>query len=184
MLDLRKTVILCALFLGCACAGCSGDYDYVPSGGERVPDQTIEGFNAVETKNAVKKWELVAEKADIYQKANETFLTKPVIRFFDENEEVTYTITANEGLMNTKANDGSVKGSVVVVSKKDGSTLTTESLKWDSKAGKITSQDFVRQENESVIVTGYGLEIDPKTENAEIKNNVKVIKKAKKAVKK
>jgi len=180
----RRAVFPVLAVIAVMCAGCGTEYDWVPAGAEKVPDQTIRGFTAAESKGGVKKWELAAERADIYQKKNETFLIKPFIKYFDENEEVVYTITSSEGLMNTKTNDGSVKGNVVVVSKKDGSVLTTESLKWDSKIGKITSEDFVRQENDDVIITGCGLEICPDTEKAQIKENVKVVKKRKGAAKK
>jgi LPS export ABC transporter protein LptC len=70
-----------------------------------------------------------------------------------------------------------VRGDVVVTSEEEGTTLKTESLRWDANRKKIVTDDLVRQERTNTIITGQGLEADPDLEKVVIKKNVKVIRK-------
>ncbi len=170
----RAVILFLLIFL----QACSMEDSFTTDSRERIPDQTIHGFTVIELKSGRKEWELVAEKADIYRKKNETELYKPRMKFYNSEGEVTSTLTADEGTVNTKTNDVFMRGNVIVVSEEKKTTLTTESLRWDSKREKVLSDDFVRQEDEEMIVTGYGLEVDSKLGKITIKRNVKVDEKA------
>lgn len=162
------------LFLIVLMQACSPVDSLTSKNRERIPDQVIHGFTVTELKSGIKEWELISEKADIYQKKNTTELFEPRMKFYNNEGEVTSTMTADEGTVNNKTNDVSMRGNVIVFSEEKKTTLTTDSLRWDSKKEKVLSDDFVRQEDEKMIVTGYGLEVDSSLGKIIIKRDVKV----------
>lgn len=169
-------VFLLLLFL----QGCSPEDGVFDGRKKQIPDQTIHGFMVTEMKSGIKEWKLIAERADIYQRRNETELFKLRMKFYNNEEEVTSTLTADEGKVNNKTNDVIMKGNVIVISEEKKTKLTTESLRWDAGREKLLSDDFIRQEDEDVIVTGYGLEVDSRLGRVLIKKDVKVEQKVKK----
>lgn len=141
------------------------------------PDQAIENFTLTHTNQGEKEWELEADRAEIYKKEGKTIVQKLKIRFYDQGE-ITSILTAREGELRSPSGDMEVRGDVVVTSEREGITLKTESLKWDTQRKKIVTDDFVRQEKGDTIITGQGLESDPELEKIVIKKNVKVIHKS------
>jgi LPS export ABC transporter protein LptC len=61
------------------------------------------------------------------------------------------------------------KNNVVAVNIK-GDTLKTEYLVWDTRKGKISSDQFVKIIRKDQIITGIGLESNQDFSNYEIKN--------------
>jgi LPS export ABC transporter protein LptC len=165
---------LMLIFLLVSLLSCSPDEDYNTSADKDIPEQTINDFTIVEAISGKNEWELVAEKADIYSRGSNAKLYKIRIKFYNNEEQLVSTLTAEEGVANLDNNDIFVKGNVVVVSKDNNSVLTTESMRWDSTTRKVLSDDFVRQENDKMIVTGYGLEVDSNMDKIIIKRKVKI----------
>lgn len=141
------------------------------------PDQAIENFTLTHTNQGEKEWELEADRAEIYKREGRTIVQKLKIKFYDQGK-ITSILTAREGELRSPSGDMEVRGDVVVTSEKEGITLKTESLKWDTQRKKIVTDDFVRQEKGDTIITGQGLESDPELEKIVIKKNVKVIHKS------
>jgi len=145
------------------------------SGSKSSPEQAIENFTLTQTSQGEKKWELEAERAEIYKREGKTIVQKLKIKFYDQGK-ITSVLIAREGELRSQSGDMEVRGDVVVTSE-EGTTLKTESLKWDANRNKIVTDDLVRQEKGDTIITGQGLESDPELEKVVIKKNVKVIHK-------
>lgn len=175
----KRAVLIFFLCLFCACSEI-GEKDKSGAGRKALPDQVISNFTIVETKEGKLRWELDAQRAEIYKRENIIYNLK--IKFYNDQEEIISTLSADEGRIDSPGDaikDIFVKGNVVVVSEEEKMTLTTESLKWDSNLGKITTEDFVRQETEDAVITGYGLEADSELSKVVLKRDVKVIQKIK-----
>jgi len=148
------------------------------SGRKSFPEQAIENFTLTHTSQGEKKWELEADRAEIYKREGKTIVQKLKIKFYDQGK-ITSVLIAREGELHSQSGDMEVRGDVVVTSE-EGTTLKTESLKWDANRNKIVTDDLVRQEKGDTIITGQGLESDPELEKVVIKKNVKVIHKLEK----
>jgi LPS export ABC transporter protein LptC len=148
------------------------------SSSKSSPEQAIGNFTLTRTSQGEKKWELEADKAEIYKREGKTIVQKLKIKFYDRGK-ITSVLIAREGELHTQSGDMEVRGDVVVTSE-EGTTLMTESLKWDAGRNKIVTDDLVRQERGNTIITGEGLESDPQLEKVVIKRNIKVIHKLQK----
>jgi len=148
------------------------------SGEESFPDQAIENFTLTHTNQGEKEWELEADRAEIYEKEGKTVVHRLKLKFYEQGK-ITSVLTARRGEISSPSGDIEVRGDVVVTSEKEEMTLKTNSLKWDARRDRIVTDDFVRQEKGDTIVTGQGLESDPKLERLVIKKDVKVIHKSK-----
>lgn len=143
------------------------------AGKKSSPEQAIENFTLTHTSQGEKEWELEADRAEIYKTEGKTIVQKLRIKFYDQGK-ITSILTAREGKLHSQSGDMEVRGDVVITSE-EGTTLKTESLRWDAKREKILTDDWVRQERADTIITGQGLESDPELEKVVIKKNVRVI---------
>lgn len=146
------------------------------TGKKSTAEQAIENFTLTRTSQGEKEWELEADRAEIYKKEEKTIVQVLKIKFYDQGK-ITSILTAREGVLDSQSGDMEVRGDVVVTSEEEGTTLKTESLRWDANRKKIVTDDLVRQERANTITTGQGLESDPDLEKVIIKKNVKVIRK-------
>jgi len=171
--SIKKYILL---FFPLVCLACSEGMERERKGGASVPlpEQVINNFTVVETKEDRTLWELVSPKAEVFK--NETVVYTLKMKFYD-GDTVTATLSAEEGRIYSKTKDMSVRGNVVVVSDANGVTLRTESLNWDEKTKKITTDDFIREETEDAVITGYGLEADSDFSKVVIRRGVRVVKK-------
>jgi len=144
------------------------------AGKKSTAEQAIENFTLTHTSKGEKEWELEADRAEIYKTEGKTIVQVLKIKFYDQGK-ITSILTAREGVLHSQSGDMEVRGDVVVTSEEEGTTLKTESLRWDANRKKIVTDDLVRQERRNTIITGQGLESDPQLEKVVIKDNVKVV---------
>jgi LPS export ABC transporter protein LptC len=165
VLFVLATLIVCA-------AGCDRDGDGGGRGSRARADQEIEGFTLTQTREGTKLWVLRADNALVFERADQIELTDLRIDFFKETGEVRSTLTADKGFLSRRTNDMEVRGDVIVYAA-DGTILTTETLSWNERTGKVETEDPVRVTKDSDVMTGEGVEADPDLKNIRVKRNFK-----------
>ena len=176
--DIKKFFWVFSFLIMLSLSSCGKGKQESPTlaGKKPSPEQAIENFTLTHTSQGEKEWELEADRAEIYEREGKTIVQKLKIKFYDQGK-ITSILTAREGELHSPSGDMKVSGDVVVTSEEEGTTLKTESLRWDAKREKIVTDQWVRQERADTIITGQGLESDPDLEKVVIKKNIKVIHK-------
>lgn len=173
---MRSRWFLGALFVLAAalvCAtGCDRDGEGGGRGSRARADQEIDGFTLTQTREGTKLWVLKADNALVFERADQVELSDLRIDFFTEAGEVRSTLTADKGFLSRRTNDMEVRGDVVVYAA-DGTILTTETLTWNERTGKVETEDSVRVTKDNDVMTGDGVEADPDLKNIRVKRNFK-----------
>jgi len=168
---LIKTFLLATAVSSFACSNYGAD-NITEGEKPKVPDQESFGVTVTEFKGDTKKWIFYADYVATYNDSRLSKAKKIKIDFFDETGNRFSTLTADSGLIMEKSKDLIAQGNVVMVSN-DGTRLETEELKWDNRKGKVVSDLFVRITQGDNVITGIGLESDPRLEHFEIKNRIR-----------
>jgi len=138
---------------------------------EPPPNQIIEDFRLQETVDGRMFYDLTAEKAYVFEDANRIDVTQPRVRFYDDECQMTSTLTAESGSVNSKTSD-LVAHTNVLVKTRDSTTLETDSLVWRNKERLITTDAPVNMRSPSGNVSGVGLTSDADLRRIEIRNTV------------
>ena len=105
-----------------------------------------------------------------YNEKKHTILKEGVkIDFYGEDGIVTSKLTSDEGKVYDDKQDMMAFGNVIVRST-NGTTLYSEELHWDNKAGKIISKVPVKITTESDVIYGDSFKSDPDLVDYEITN--------------
>ena len=156
-------------------AGCDRIQRDSPAGdtGE-LPDQEVSDFAVTETDEGRLEWKMYAQNAAIYNARDAIVAHGVRVDFFDETGKHTSTLTAREGEMSQVRRDMVARGSVVLQTT-EGTRMSTEELRFLNKTQRIVSDDFVRVERGSDVLTGYGFESDPDLKHYEFKRQVQAV---------
>ncbi len=136
------------------------------------PDQEIEHFTVVETKNGRRKYEAFAERVAIYKATSQVLASDLHVKFFSSSDETFSTLTADSGFIDDRTKDMRALGHVVVVTQ-DSTRLESQELVWEHQQEKIRADGFVKITRRQDILTGIGLETDPQLKNIEIKKDMR-----------
>ena len=131
------------------------------------PDQIIRGFGITITDEGVKKTEVEALEAFIYEDKDQIVARHMNVKFFSSNGEYFSQLWADSGIVNMETNDMFAVGNVVVLTN-DSLRLETETLNWDEEMEKISTEDSVVFYQEDKIIRGKGLYSDPGLEDVVI----------------
>jgi LPS export ABC transporter protein LptC len=175
---LGLTLLLCLVL-----SSCSGDEEgtRVSARNRPLPDQVIRGFGLTETTMGEKDWHMDAEKAYVYDKRNILEAESVKVTFFNRVGEVRSVLTADYGRLNRNTDDMEATGNVVVTSS-DSVVLETNSLRWESDAREIASDDSVRIVRRRDVLTGWGFRGDPDLGSFRILRDMKATVKARESV--
>ena len=119
------------------------------------PDNTeatlsIKKFHHTATKNGDKQWFLEADSASFFADKNMARLTDISVTFYLKNDQNVY-LRANNGQLNTKTNDMTISGNVVVTMPQY--TLKTESLNYHHHSHIININSPVKITGSSITLT-------------------------------
>jgi LPS export ABC transporter protein LptC len=134
-------------------------------------DVSLKKIHLTENKDGVKKWDLVAEKAD-YDKGKEiTHLTG--VRLIVAGNQATgdITITAPQADYHNVTRDVTMVGDVVATST-TGMEFTSNGAIYDAERDVIVSSGKVRFTDGRLTLEGVGMEFKPDTKNFRIMNGV------------
>lgn len=146
-----------------AMSGCREDEE-LPPPPKNMPTQVIDDFTLTETDGEYISWRLKADRADIYDYANEAKIFVVYVDFYEEGE-YSSTLTAREGTIDLLRHNMEARGDVVLVSRKDGAVLKTEKLNWDSEEGRIYSDAYCTLERGRSVIRGQGFKATPGLES-------------------
>lgn len=135
------------------------------SSAEEVRLFSLFGFS----ESGEKTWHLKGKSADIFS---------DIINLFDVEadsygKEVTVNLTADEGVFFKESSDIILKKNVVIITD-EGTTLTTESLKWHATNERITTEDYVYIKRENMDIEGTGAQALPNLKKAQLNKDVTV----------
>ncbi len=147
-----------------AASGCRDGDEQLPAPPKNMPTQVIDDFTLTETDGEHISWRLKADRADIYDYANEAKVYVVLVDFYEEG---TYssTLTAREGTIDLLRHNMQARGDVVLVSRRDGAVLKTEELNWDANEGRIYSEAYCTLERGRSIIRGQGFKATPGLES-------------------
>ncbi len=141
------------------CLGCSRGNSGPASNtviGKNYPSAYLEGFRLVETVKGRTTWEFQADNAMVYETKNKAYAERVRIYGYNAGRLVSY-LTADKGTVQTQTNEAEVEGHVVLMGQQK-TKLETQTLQWDPRNKKITTDDFVKVTyGDGNVLTGFGL---------------------------
>ena len=132
-------------------------------------DQVLFGVRFFMTDAGVRKAELVADTAYMYDDNTRTEMRVVNTTFFKTSGEKDATLTAEQGTYNVRLGSMEARGNVVVIST-DGRKLETEQLRYDPARNEISGDSAFVMTDPERRISGVGFITDPDM------NNVKVLK--------
>ncbi len=136
-------------------------------------EREIRDFNLTETHEGRLAWNLHSKYAWRIPKQSGIRLDDVLVTFYDRDEVVTSTLTADKGNVDEESGDMTAEGSVTVVTAERDS-LFTPSLRYSKTENLITGDEFVRIAKPDRILTGFGFRSNPELTNYEVQRDVHV----------
>jgi LPS export ABC transporter protein LptC len=149
---------------------------------EEKPGLIFTGFTSRGTHLGALDWEATARTAQVYQAHKLARAQRVSIRYF-KNAKLISRAEADEAEINTSSNDILAWGNVRL-SARNGVVLYTDRLKWENHRQRLTTDSEVRVIRGASELTGKGLVADKDLTNVEVKENVRIISRNLKEVRK
>ncbi|MFQ6103130.1 MAG: LPS export ABC transporter periplasmic protein LptC [Candidatus Glassbacteria bacterium] len=160
------TFLLCFLTT-VACSDRSTTEVITQQEGAELPDQIITGFSITITDEGVKKTQVEAAKAFVFEERDEIAARDLHMKFYNSSGEYFSQLWSDSGTIDMESNNMHAIGNVVVLTN-DSLRLETETLYWDEEKEEISTEDSVVFYQEDKTVRGVGLYSDPGLEDVVI----------------
>ena len=137
-------------------------------------DAWIKGFTYRQTQSGVAKWEVVAERAKVFEDQHHAQLENVTVHLFGkEGKEM--TVEAEQGTIDTKSNNFDLQNQEdsIVVRLANGYTILSKHLGWVEASNQIKTQTPVTIKGKNVVITGRGLVGNLDDEEFKILHNVR-----------
>ncbi len=134
-----------------------------------IPVQESWDSQILFSENGKLKAILYADHIRSYESKKMKLLDGVKIKFYNEDEKVSSTLTSKHGRINDITKDMFAIDSVVAVSD-SGVVLKTEELVWKNRSKKIKTDKFVTIIDKNEKIQGYGFESDQNLNNYTIYN--------------
>ncbi|MBI5573284.1 MAG: LPS export ABC transporter periplasmic protein LptC [Elusimicrobia bacterium] len=157
--------------------GCNGKKVEKFFAGESFPDQIVKNFMMDKYELETRKWSFFAVRGDVYEKRKIINTKNIKINFFENNGKTGSIVSADKAIIKTDTGEISAEGNVIIFSLLKNTTIFTETLNYNEKSGKVSSDSFIRQEKPDATITGVGFDADSDLSNITILKDVKVVKK-------
>jgi LPS export ABC transporter protein LptC len=138
----------------------------VPSAADSA-DQVLFGVHNNIVSDGVRRGELFADTAFVFEQGTRTELRGVHVNFFTDAGALNGTLTSREGTYNTRRGFMEARGSVVVQTQ-DGRQLTSPELRY------LINQQLIQSDSSFVLtrpgerLTGVGFSSDPNLQNIQI----------------
>ncbi len=137
-------------------------------------DLSLKKVDYTETRNGVRRWQLIADSADYSVKNATTHIENIHMTFFDKKGMDEATLTARNGEMHTEKRDVTASGDVVVRTV-NGYDFFSDSLLFSESDRKIRTDDPVRIVSSQMKVSGEGLEFDVDSHKYLLRSKVRAL---------
>lgn len=122
-------------------SSCTLDYsdtEIVETLSDEIPNTIIYKYETVEFQNGSPSLEIKADKAEVYNSKEKTYLTK--VEFYNYKDDlINNRGKSDSAILNMKSGDAELTGSIEVKSEEDHSSLKAESLIWVDKNKNLAS---------------------------------------------
>jgi len=136
------------------------------------PDQVVENTTMFFTVNGIRSAEIKVTHLEKYEREDLSRGKGIYADIYDREGKHVSTLQADSGWIREKRQELMVMGNVVVKTDQ-GMILETQSLSWNPRINKVTTEDFVKITKGKDVITGYGLEADQGLQQFRIKKEVK-----------
>lgn len=156
---------------------CKGEEQTDPLDLSKIPVQSVENMNAVQTNNGILQMRMEAKLLQRFSGEGESYELFPdgfdVYAYNEEGlletqiqSDVAKHTTTGEG--KNKVEKWEAFGNVVISNFIKGERLETDTLYWDREKGRIYTHCFVKMYTPQGFMQGYGLDSDERARNANI----------------
>ena len=121
-------------------------------------DAEMEGFVYRQTKDGIVQWEVVAQKAEVFEAKHEAALETVELRLLGHDGEE-MMLQADEGLINTETNDFEMRNreELITIELANGYTILTPHIHWIDAKQEIRTPNPVTIQGQGIRITGIGL---------------------------
>jgi len=134
-------------------------------------DVSLQKIHFTETKEGIKKWDLVADKADYDKKREITHLSGIHLVIAGDGTTGDITLTAPRADYHNITRDVTLDGKVVAKSA-SGMEFTTNGASYIAARSVILTSSRVKFTDGKLILEGVGMEFVPETKNVRLLNSV------------
>lgn len=134
-------------------------------------DVSLQKIHFTETRDGVKKWDLLADKAEYDKTHDMTHLTGIRMVVTGNQQTGDITLTADRGDYNNKSRDVKLNGRVVAKSA-SGMEFSSATAEYVAATGLLRSPDHVRYADRKMTLEGVGMEMMTGTRNLRILRDV------------
>lgn len=151
-----------------------------PENNSVLAEQKMKGVHLVESQSGKRDWELFSERAEGSQGSGSWNLKKVRVLFYNK-EQVEFTVVGDEGSLDAKTKDLSIRGNVVTQSA-NGYSFRTSSIFYYSQKRRIESpQEVVMRgpadkDGEGLLVRGKRMTVNVDESKMEILDQVRAQK--------
>jgi LPS export ABC transporter protein LptC len=124
---------------------------------DNMPTMESHDVELLCSEQGVVKYRLVTEKALHYENGDRVYPEGVYIEFYDSNQKVSVTGSANSVYFFAEENIYEFRGDVELKSLRDKKQLNTEALYWSAETETFYTDKFIRIETEEELLTGEGL---------------------------
>lgn len=135
-------------------------------------EQSINGFHMLEAQAGQKDWELWSETATSYKDTGELKLKKVKALFPGGDKGVSFTVTGQEGRVDTKTKNLMIEGEVVTESS-NGYVIKTQDVDYISTERILRTKSPVDVDGEGLKLKGVGMEARLKNSTILVQNDIK-----------
>jgi LPS export ABC transporter protein LptC len=170
---LRLHTIVLFIATGLILAGCSKEeFPRAKEAPTNPPDASLDDAKIILSQHGRQDAIVIAKHIDRWETLDSTEATTVTIIMYDSTGVEHSTLNSKRSVLREKAAKFALYGDVVGLSK-DSTELKTQSLFWDPKTEKVTTDDYVEIRRKSGdLIKGWGLIADRDLQNIEITRDV------------
>jgi len=133
-----------------------------------IPDQESWNSSVVFSDSGKIKAVLKAGHIAVYNSHNYTLIDSGATVDFYKDGEIVSTLTGKRGKVLEPSKDIEMFDSVIVISRKNNTTVNTQRMYWNNKLQEVSSDAFVKIKTEKEDIEGYGFKSDQNLKNYSI----------------
>lgn len=170
---MNKVFIFAYIILLTACTLDYSDADIVENLSDEIPNTIIYKYETVEIQNGSPILKITADKAEVYDNKEETYLNNVDFYNFKE-DEINNHGSSEYAVLKMKSGDAQLSGSILIESLEDETFLKAETLFWIDSEKRLSSNDedyvTVKDEDGSQL-SGKGFSADIKKKSIFFEGN-------------
>ncbi|MCX8092877.1 MAG: LPS export ABC transporter periplasmic protein LptC [Candidatus Goldbacteria bacterium] len=139
---------------------------------ENIPNYIIQGFNLTTTEEGVKKTELKAASAQVFEMKKLIFAQKLEMKNYEKDGGIT-VLSADHAVINTENNSFKASGNVRIKAS-NGTVIITDSIFWDDAQKKVIGEGPVSVIKDKNVISGIGFQSDIDMKDIRINKKVKL----------